>query len=140
SGNVGGFGPQNTEPYIPKSSSIPGAGGTGGTSYPVRPEIINLDIGHEPERPGAGGVGPFDNATFQHALPIRQQKPREAALAEDFDIARLVSESEIATARVDLIHDPSQASKDMSIRLELDVEEDWDDDLEEFCRLRRLGL
>ncbi|KAK4039785.1 hypothetical protein C8A01DRAFT_36236 [Parachaetomium inaequale] len=28
----------------------------------------------------------------------------------------------------------------MSIRIELDAEEDWDDDLEEFCRLKRLGL
>jgi hypothetical protein len=99
-----------------------------------------LNIGHEPERPGAGGVGPFDNATFKHALPTRQQKPPEAALVEDFDIAGLVPKTEIATTRVDLLHDPSQASKDMSIRLELDMEEDWDDDLEEFCRLSRLGL
>jgi hypothetical protein len=28
----------------------------------------------------------------------------------------------------------------MSIRIELDAEEDWEDDLEEFCRLKRLGL
>jgi hypothetical protein len=142
-----GFGPQDTESYIPyylphyipPVSSIPGAGAIGGTGNPSRPET-NLNVGHEPERPGAGGVGPFDNTTFQHALPIRQQKPREAALAQDFDIASLVPETEMATTQVDLIHDPSQASKDMSIRLELDMEEDWDDDLEEFCRLSRLGL
>ncbi|KAL2266580.1 hypothetical protein VTJ83DRAFT_5932 [Remersonia thermophila] len=36
--------------------------------------------------------------------------------------------------------DPSQGSKDMSIRLDLDVEEDWEDNLESFCRLTRLGL
>jgi hypothetical protein len=46
----------------------------------------------------------------------------------------------MATTRIDLAHDPSKALKDMSIRLELDVEEDWEDDLEEFCRLSRLGL
>lgn len=45
-----------------------------------------------------------------------------------------------ATTRVDLVHDPSRANKDMSIRIELDAEEDWEDDLEEFCRLKRLGL
>lgn len=27
----------------------------------------------------------------------------------------------------------------MSIRLDLEVEDDWEDDLEEFCRLKRLG-
>jgi hypothetical protein len=46
----------------------------------------------------------------------------------------------MATTRIDLAHDPSKVPKDMSIRLELDAEEDWEDDLEEFCRLRRLGL
>ncbi|KAK4682723.1 hypothetical protein QC764_118590 [Podospora pseudoanserina] len=40
---------------------------------------------------------------------------------------------------VDLVHDPSQSTKNMTIRLEFDIEEDWDTDLEEFCRLRRLG-
>ncbi|KAK4178608.1 hypothetical protein QBC36DRAFT_324380 [Triangularia setosa] len=40
---------------------------------------------------------------------------------------------------VDLVHDPSQSTKNMSVRLEFDVEEDWDTDLEEFCRFRRLG-
>ncbi|KAL2169895.1 hypothetical protein VTG60DRAFT_5510 [Thermothelomyces hinnuleus] len=44
------------------------------------------------------------------------------------------------TTRVDLVYDPSQTSKDMSVRLVLDVEEDWEYELEEFCRLKRLGL
>jgi hypothetical protein len=40
---------------------------------------------------------------------------------------------------VDFVYDPSQTSKDMSIRLECEVEVDWEADLEGFCRLRRLG-
>ncbi len=50
------------------------------------------------------------------------------------------SDDEISAKRIDLIFDPSQASKDAMVRLELSIEEDWADDLEKFCRLRRLGL
>ncbi len=41
--------------------------------------------------------------------------------------------------RVDIVYDPSQAAKDLTIRLDLEVEEDWGPDFEAFCRLRRLG-
>ncbi|KAL2118962.1 hypothetical protein VTJ04DRAFT_5921 [Mycothermus thermophilus] len=45
-----------------------------------------------------------------------------------------------AASGYDLIYDPSHSNKDISIRLQVDVEEDWSDDLETFCRLKRLGL
>jgi hypothetical protein len=41
--------------------------------------------------------------------------------------------------RADLVCDPSQAVRDLSVRLEMEVEEDWDLDFEAFCRLSRLG-
>jgi len=78
--------------------------------------------------------------------PLKQEnrrKRQETALAgtsEGLSSLSPIANVKTATTRVDLVHDPSQAIKDMSMRLELDVEEDWDDDLEEFCRLRRLGL
>ncbi|KAK4140389.1 uncharacterized protein C8A04DRAFT_32057 [Dichotomopilus funicola] len=41
----------------------------------------------------------------------------------------------------DFVYDPSsKAHKDVSARLQLDIEPDWEGDLEEFCRLKRLGL
>ncbi|KAL1835513.1 hypothetical protein VTJ49DRAFT_6579 [Mycothermus thermophilus] len=46
----------------------------------------------------------------------------------------------VADKQVNIVYDPSQGSKDMSIRLELDAEEDWEGELETFCRLKRLGL
>ncbi|KAK0730767.1 hypothetical protein B0H67DRAFT_548653 [Lasiosphaeris hirsuta] len=41
--------------------------------------------------------------------------------------------------RVDAVYDPSKAAKDITVRLEMPIEEDFEPDLEEFCRLRRLG-
>ncbi|KAK1757710.1 hypothetical protein QBC47DRAFT_265859, partial [Echria macrotheca] len=41
--------------------------------------------------------------------------------------------------RVDLVFDPSEASRDMIIRLSLPMHDDYDLELEEFCHLRRLG-
>ncbi|KAK0671173.1 hypothetical protein QBC41DRAFT_386669 [Cercophora samala] len=49
------------------------------------------------------------------------------------------SDRDVYERPVDLVHDPSQSTKNMTVRLEFDIEEDWDSDLEEFCRLRRLG-
>ncbi|KAK3363031.1 hypothetical protein B0T25DRAFT_439336, partial [Lasiosphaeria hispida] len=40
---------------------------------------------------------------------------------------------------IDAVYDPSQAAKDITVRLEMPIEEDFELDLEEFCRLRRLG-
>ncbi|KAK3902730.1 hypothetical protein C8A05DRAFT_33571 [Staphylotrichum tortipilum] len=40
----------------------------------------------------------------------------------------------------ELYEEDSPPNKDVMVRLTLDVQEDWDDSLEEFCRLRRLGL
>ena len=41
--------------------------------------------------------------------------------------------------RVDNVYDPSQATRDLTVRFDMEVEEDWGPDLEAFCRLRRLG-
>ncbi|KAK3694969.1 hypothetical protein B0T22DRAFT_371280 [Podospora appendiculata] len=41
--------------------------------------------------------------------------------------------------KVDISHEPSKAAKDVTVRLDLPIEEDYEADLEEFCRLRRLG-
>ncbi|KAL2266350.1 hypothetical protein VTJ83DRAFT_5702 [Remersonia thermophila] len=40
----------------------------------------------------------------------------------------------------DLVLDPSQGGKDMALRVDMDIQEDWSEDLELFCRLKRLGL
>lgn len=40
---------------------------------------------------------------------------------------------------MDIVYDPSQTARDLSIRLEMEIEEDWELDLETFSRLRRLG-
>ncbi|KAK4098210.1 hypothetical protein N658DRAFT_227539 [Parathielavia hyrcaniae] len=40
---------------------------------------------------------------------------------------------------VDLVYNPSQGDKNMTVQLMMDIEEDWAADLEAFCRLRRLG-
>lgn len=71
-----------------------------------------------------------------HPGGLNEEALSDSQLNEDV----LSQTPDIAANRVDLIHDPSQVSKDMSIRLELDLEEDWEDELEEFCRLKRLGL
>lgn len=49
------------------------------------------------------------------------------------------AEPEIPDRRIDIIHDPSQATRDITVRLEMELEEDWELDIDEFCRLRRLG-
>ncbi|KAK4122755.1 hypothetical protein N657DRAFT_634760 [Parathielavia appendiculata] len=41
--------------------------------------------------------------------------------------------------RIDLVYDPSNGDKNMTVQLVMDVEEDWEADFEAFCRLRRLG-
>ncbi|KAH6627967.1 hypothetical protein F5144DRAFT_631203 [Chaetomium tenue] len=74
---------------------------------------------------------------FPHARPVAAGEPDKDPPGELFGKREIPG---AATTRVDLVHDPSRANKDMSISLALDAEEDWDDDLEEFCRLRRLGL
>ncbi|KAK3986914.1 hypothetical protein QBC44DRAFT_272154 [Cladorrhinum sp. PSN332] len=47
--------------------------------------------------------------------------------------------SVMAAKRVDAIHNPSEAYKDITIKLELPVEEHWGPDVEELSRLSRLG-
>ncbi|EAQ89291.1 hypothetical protein CHGG_05910 [Chaetomium globosum CBS 148.51] len=74
---------------------------------------------------------------FPHTRPVAAGEPDKGPPGELFGKREIPG---AATTRVDLVHDPSRANKDMSISIALDAEEDWDDDLEEFCRLRRLGL
>jgi hypothetical protein len=79
----------------------------------------------------------------------RQRSPKKTLLTENKKKAPRVQvdsaassqapDFEVPDRRVDLVYDPSQACKDMSIRLEFDAEDDWEADLEAFCRLRRLG-
>ena len=75
------------------------------------------------------------------ATPVGQKEiaPHEAA-KQNPPLQDRNSELAAESGRVDLVFDPSQTSKDMVVRLELGIEEEWDDDLENFCRLRRLGL
>ncbi|KAL2153941.1 hypothetical protein VTH82DRAFT_2617 [Thermothelomyces myriococcoides] len=40
---------------------------------------------------------------------------------------------------VDLVYDPARTARDASILLAFDIEDDWESELEEFCRLKRLG-
>lgn len=40
---------------------------------------------------------------------------------------------------VDIVHDPSKPPKDVTVRVHLPLTRDFQDELEEFCRLRRFG-
>ncbi|KAK3330863.1 hypothetical protein B0H66DRAFT_528204 [Apodospora peruviana] len=40
---------------------------------------------------------------------------------------------------IDIVHDPAELAKDITVKLRLPIEEDFQPDLEAFCRLRRLG-
>ncbi|KAK4170178.1 hypothetical protein QBC43DRAFT_1387 [Cladorrhinum sp. PSN259] len=55
------------------------------------------------------------------------------------DLSPETQGSEPSIRRVDLVHDPSRATNDLTVQLEMELEEDWDTDLDEFCRLYRLG-
>jgi hypothetical protein len=101
-----------------------------GKPEPANPPSFGYPIA--PEKPTFGPHSPSKDLR-------RGPEDEELAMGQvDADIPSQIAD--VATTRVDLVHDPSQASKDMSIRIELDAEEDWEDDLEEFCRLKRLGL
>lgn len=41
---------------------------------------------------------------------------------------------------VDIVHDPSRPPKDIAVRIHLPLLRDFQEELEEFCRLRRFGL
>ncbi|KAK4230700.1 hypothetical protein QBC38DRAFT_326932, partial [Podospora fimiseda] len=46
---------------------------------------------------------------------------------------------EMTVKRVDAVHNPYETNKDITIKLELPVEEHWGPNAEELCRLSRLG-
>lgn len=82
------------------------------------------------------GTGRFDRGTFKIHSPDNEA-PRGAQSVLDGNGPKPSAES----MHFDFVYDPSsQANKDVSTRLQLDIEPDWQGDLEEFCRLKRMGL
>ncbi|KAK3298907.1 uncharacterized protein B0H64DRAFT_472116 [Chaetomium fimeti] len=125
--------PDTGEPSYPNPKRLEGP-----VANPTDP-IATMGAGHgaktdlQPPRP----------TYFPYPKPVAPEKPGARTHLPDKGPLReplKKAEAPDATTRVDLVHDPSRANKDMSIRIALDAEEDWEDDLEEFCRLRRLGL
>jgi len=95
------------------------------------------------ERSGGGYRVPHGERTHEYQRRSAKRRNRQGlqvAVVTSDDDSLDSSDAEISTTRVDLVFDPSQTSKDLRVRLDLAVEEDWSDGLEELCRLRRLGL
>ncbi|KAK4240709.1 hypothetical protein C8A03DRAFT_31199 [Achaetomium macrosporum] len=112
------------------------------------PPTLSDRKGFEPYVPGtAKPSGDLDHVDYEgfkrrrsfNKAPLAEHEEKRTKVQVDSGAYSEPSGTEVPVRRVDLVYDPSQAGKDMSIRLEFDVEEDWEEDLEDFCRLRRLG-
>ena len=68
---------------------------------------------------------------------LKELRQEVDALRREYD--QLRQEAEDRKKRVDIIYDASRAPRDLTIRLQMDIEEDVERELEEFSRLRRLG-
>ncbi|KAK4197056.1 hypothetical protein QBC40DRAFT_286287 [Triangularia verruculosa] len=66
-------------------------------------------------------------------------RKKASHIVQDPNLVNPEPYSSIHQREVDIFHDPSQSLKDISVRLGFDIEEDWNSDLEDFCRFRRLG-
>lgn len=82
---------------------------------------------HYGPQPSSHTGQPFSQDT-QDVVPGKDNPPSGNTVDEQME-----------TKTFDVVYDPSRSAKDITIRLAMPVEEDLGPDLDEFCRLRRLG-
>ncbi|KAK3394010.1 hypothetical protein B0H63DRAFT_459714 [Podospora didyma] len=116
---------------VQRRTEVIDAGGRRSPSPPIR----RSEVERSNERPGD-----------YYFAPPRPRAPEESLNPKNEVSARNVADSlpmprpQSPNRRVDLVHDPSDVkAKDITVELEMPVEEDFEHDLEDFCRLTRLG-
>lgn len=114
-------------------------------SFQPQPEK-SLVHNRRPRRPPARP--PPSNQRSPPSPPAPTQVPhwstlhRDGPSAHDSSARIPAAEKNDATPSaeaVDIVHDPSKPPKDVTVRVHLPLIRDFQDELEEFCRLRRFG-
>lgn len=83
---------------------------------------------------------PEDSEQEVYWNPRQQEFARLRRVHDSGAQERPKREAEVLGKRADVTYDPSRAAaRDMAVRVEMDIEEDLESELEEFSRLRRLG-
>ncbi len=110
---------------------------------------LQSDFGHQSRHPlvstrqpldSTSRSSPADDPGLGNSLPAVSSSPHpQVPLPASGLNSSRIPDFKVPERRVDIVCDPSQASRDLTIRLELEVEADWDSELEGFCRLWRLG-
>ncbi|KAK0754261.1 hypothetical protein B0T18DRAFT_34029 [Schizothecium vesticola] len=94
------------------------------------------------------GQKPSSNQRSVPSPPPAAQVPRWSSLCHDNPSAygmslRIPADQEntftSSAKAVDIVHDPSKSPKDITVRVNLPLSRDFQEELEEFCRLRRFG-